>query len=300
MKFSARLILSFNCLFLACAMQATGTVPVSDDAQSGFYDATPKKGWFWYHDAPAQPEPSQPEKEDEGKKPAAAQQTDPDQKNLTIEELYTMSPPEFQALLTKRMDTAVQYPTEDNVTAYLIMQDIARRKSAAFASAVQFVTQKNIQLSVNDAYPTTVPGFEARTKMKQQEVEKTIAAAKEDHAILFFWRPGCSFCETQSGILKYFSEKYGWEVKPINVMEQPNMAARFNITSTPTLFLIKQGNEKYMPISVGVVSLNEMELKCYQAIRYLNGDTRIDTFTNSDFEKGGSLDPQAVLNKRPE
>ena len=95
--------------------------------------------------------------------------------------------------------------------------------------------------------------------------------------------------------MKYFTEKYGWQIKPINIQEQTGIAARFNITSTPTLLLIRQGGEQYLPISVGVVSLSEMELKSYQAIRYLNGDTQIDTFTNSDFEKGGSLDPSAIL-----
>jgi len=52
-----------------------------------------------------------------------------------------------------------------------------------------------------------------------------------------------------------------------------------------------------MPISVGVISMEEMEQKSYQAIRYLNGDTTPETFTNQEFEKGGSLDPRSILDK---
>ena len=278
---------------------ATGTLPpamldASSRNEAQYYDSAPKKGWYWYHDPAVQPE-----KPDE-QKPVIVEQQVPENRKYTKEELYDMHPDQFQELLKVRMKTAVQYPTEEHVAEYLTMQDIARRKAAAFSSAVQFVTQKDAAIfSVNDVYPSTIPGSEARTQMKEKEIEGTIAAAKDNHAILFFWKPGCSFCDKQVEILKYFTEKYAWLIKPINIQEQTGLAARFNITSTPTLLLIRQGSEQYLPISVGVVSLSEMELKSYQAIRYLNGDTRIDTFTNSDFEKGGSLDPSSILIKQP-
>lgn len=302
MKFSIKRIQSGSrwlflplLLMLASHTSATVTQPLalldaSPRHEAQYYDSTPKKGWYWYHDPAVQPE-----KPDE-QKPAIMEQQVPENRKYTKEELYDMYPDQFQELLKVRMKTAVQYPTEEYVAEYLTMQDIARRKAAAFSSAVQFVTQKDAAtLSVNDVYPTAIPGSEARTQMKEKEIQDTIAAAKDNHAILFFWKPGCSFCDKQVGILKYFTEKYGWQIKPINIQEQTGIAARFNITSTPTLLLIRQGGEQYLPISVGVVSLSEMELKSYQAIRYLNGDTQIDTFTNSNFEKGGSLDPSAIL-----
>jgi conjugal transfer pilus assembly protein TraF len=292
-RFGSRLIL----LALAAPVFCRAAEPVDDgSAGGGFYDSSPKKGWYWYHDPAAQPEKPEPPEE---KKPAVPDEQAMEKKDFTKEELYDMAPVQFQGLLKERLNTAVQYPTEGHVMDYLTMQDIARRKAAAFSSAVQFVTQKNASLfSVNDVYPTALPGVEARTQMKQQEIGETITRAKDNHAILFFWRPGCGFCDTQTGILKYFTEKYDWKIKPINIQEQAGLAARFNITSPPTLLLIRQGSDQYMPISVGVVSLAEMEVKCYQAIRYLKGDTRIDTYTNSEFEMGGSLDPTAILEKK--
>ena len=211
-------------------------------------------------------------------------------------ELYDMYPDQFQKLLKVRLKTAVQFPTEENVDDYVKMQDIARRKAAAFTAAVQFVTQKKAaRYSLNVAYPQTTPGIEARVQMEQKEITATIRAARNDHAILFFWKPGCGYCEKQVGILKYFTEKYGWQIKPINILKKTDLAERFNITETPTLLLIQQGNEKFMPLAVGVISLTDMEHRLYRAIRYMNGDTGIDTFTNMGYEKGGPLDPKSIL-----
>ncbi len=284
-------ILSGRCLFLLAALLLPACVSAAAlqpkaDPSVHYYDSRPKEGWYWYQN---------PVIENSAK---PGEQQAPPGTRYSKKQLYDMYPDQFQQLLKVRLKTAVQYPTEENVEDYLTMQDIARRKSAAFASAVQFVTQKNAStLSVNDVYPETTPGIEARVEMQQKEIENTIRAARNDHAILFFWRPGCGFCEKQVGILKYFTDKYGWQVKPINSIEQKDLAARFNITVTPTLFLIRQGNDKYLTISVGVISLGEMERKLYRAIRYLDGDTDIDTFTTMDYEKGGSLDPRSILNK---
>ncbi len=90
-------------------------------------------------------------------------------------------------------------------------------------------------------------------------------------------------------------EKYGWQIKPIDIGRHTTLAARFNITTTPSLLLIKDKTEQSMPISVGVVALSELERKLYQAIRYLGGDTNIDTFQTYDYQKGGALDPGAIL-----
>ena len=279
----------------AAETQTVEPQDIPPQSEGQYYDSSPKKGWYWYQDPVVKPD--EPKKQHKPQEQQELQQA-PDDRKYTKEELYDMYPDQFQDLLKVRMKTAVQYPTEENVGEYLTMQDIARRKAAAFSSAVQFVTQKDAAiLSVNDVYPSTIPGVEARTLMKEKEIFDMINNAKNDHAILFFWKPGCGFCEKQVGILKYFSEKYGWNIKPINISEQTGLAARFNITTTPTLLLIRQGSEKYMPISVGVISLEEMEQKSYQAIRYLNGDTDIETFTNMDFEKGGSLDPRSILQK---
>ena len=101
-------------------------------------------------------------------------------------------------------------------------------------------------------------------------------------------------------VVKFTAKKYGWQIKTVDISQQPDLAARFDITVTPTLLLIKQDQEQFMPLSVGVIALSEMEQKLYQAIRYLRGDTAIDSFTTYDYQKGSALDPTAILKSQPQ
>jgi conjugal transfer pilus assembly protein TraF len=209
-----------------------------------------------------------------------------------------MYPDDFQELLNVLQKKAVQTPTEQNIMEYLTMQDIARRKALAYTNATMYVTQKYGELfNVNHVYPTAGPGITARVRMQQNEIFQTISRAGNDHALIFFVSPGCGFCEKQAGILAYFKDKYGWQIKTVDISRNINAAARFNITITPTLLLIRKGQEKYMTVTSGVIALSELERKLYRAIRYLQGNIRGDTFLMYDFQKGSAFDPTSILDK---
>ena len=132
-------------------------------------------------------------------------------------------------------------------------------------------------------------------QMQQEEIAGTIREAGKDHALLFFAAAGCGFCEKQAQILASFVDKYGWQVKPVNMEREPNIALRFNITTTPTLLLIRQDREASMRIATGVATLPEIERNLYQAIRSMRGDTSMESFTTYDFQKGSALDPASIL-----
>ena len=61
----------------------------------------------------------------------------------SYDQLWKMHPDDFQEYLNQVTKFAVQFPTEKNVTQYLKIQDVARRKSVAFAAVVDFIGQKN-------------------------------------------------------------------------------------------------------------------------------------------------------------
>ena len=287
------------CLLLVITMTTKALAEEVLSPEPVFYE-TAKEGWFWYHDPP----PGVAEEADSHNKstitreagPKAFEKKNPSMDKYTIKEIWNLHPDEFQGLLNGVQKKAVQNPNEKNILEYLIMQDVARRKALAYANATKFVTQKySDKFNINQVYPTTTPGISARVQEQQKEVSGTILAARENHALLFFVSQGCGFCDKQAAILTYFVEKYGWQIKPIDIGRHSTLAARFNITTTPTLVLIKNGTERSMPISVGVVALSEMERKLYQAIRYMGGETNIDTFQTYDYQKGGALDPGAIL-----
>jgi len=267
-------------------------------ATPAFYEIT-KEGWFWYHDPP----PEAPKQIDTSQAvitreagPKAFETKNPSMDNYSIEEIWNLHPDEFQGLLNGVHKKAVQTPTEKNVLEYLVMQDVAGRKAMAYANASRYVSQKYSQMFTSNLdFPTTAPGVSAKQQAEQNEISGFIQKAKDDHALLFFVSQGCSFCEKQAAILAYFVEKYGWQIKPIDIGQDTTVAARFNISTTPTLILIKNGSAQSMPVSVGVVSMSDMEKNLYRAIRYLNGETNIENFERYDFQQGGAFDPGAIL-----
>lgn len=282
-------------LMLTTNLGATEVRPVqTDDNGPTFYNQS-KEGWFWYKDPPPEPE----EEEETGIPPQKkTPRIIPSLDEYTVDELWNMHPDDFQGLLNGLQKKAVQQPTEENILQYLTMQDIARRKALAYTSATMYVTQKYSDfLNSNHVYPTATPGVKARVRMQEEEITQTISRAEPDHALIFFVSPGCGFCEQQTQILAYFVDKYRWQIKPVDITRNTAAATRFNVTITPTLLLIRKGQDNYMTVATGVIALSELERKLYRAIRYLDGDTRGESFLMYDFQKGSPLDPTSILNK---
>ena len=263
-----------------------------------FYEKQ-KEGWFWYHDPTAETEGEQSQESTQVQK---LQQPEnryrgTDLEQVSLEAMWKMYPDDFQELLDHVQNLAVQAPTEENTLRYLVMQDVARRKALAYTNSAMYVTQKYGNLfNVNQVYPTSKPGVTARVQMQNQEIGQTIVDARVNHALIYFTSPTCGFCEKQNGILAYFVDKYGWTIKPVDISRQPGISARFGIETTPTLLLIKKGLENYMTVSVGVVTLTELERKLYRAVRYLQGETRDDNFLMYEFQKGSAFDATSILN----
>ncbi|EKD40842.1 MAG: hypothetical protein ACD_74C00152G0001 [uncultured bacterium] len=258
-----------------------------------YYDRA-KEGWFWYEDPPAKVEPEEVKKES-ATPPAKQARPVPKMENYTMDDLWNMHPDDFQALLMDFQKKAVQYPTEHNMVEYYTMQDIARRKSAAFANVAGYVTQKYTSFDMNSTAPTVTPGRIAKTQMQNEEIQTTIASAQGDHALLFFTQQGCSFCDKQKNILKFFNDKYDWPIKEMDIRANPDIAARFNITTTPTLLLIGKGKSDYIPVSVGVASLDTIEQKLYRGVRLMDGKITPQEYATFDYQMGGGGDPKATL-----
>lgn len=250
------------------------------------YKTDPKKGWYWYE---VEKEEKKDEKQDV-KDEYPSRPVDP----------WTMDADEFKKNLEEIRKEAIRNPTIENVKNYIALQDVARKKSVAFAHVYTLVLQKYPQYTTAGDYPSALPGSDALYKMRQTEVSSLISENKENFAMVYFFRVDCPFCAAQSNILKYFIDKYGWEVRPVDIARNPELAYRFNVTTVPFILVVSRISNDYMPVAVGVASLSELERNVYRGVRYLIGEVTPMQFDLYEFQKGGPGDPDNRLDMPPD
>ena len=272
------MVLFFTMEMAACGGNGDDTT-ATFSVHSGYRDEEIKKGWYWYE---VEKELEEEKEGTEELPPVIEIPQDP----------WNMPVEEFSRLLEEVRNTAIQNPTIENVKKYIELQDIARRKAVAFANVYTLVMQMHPEFTTAGQYPVANPGILALTGMRRDEIEGVIQASREDFALVYFFRPDCRFCTVQNNILRYFVDKYHWELKHVNIYDEPESAVRFNVTTVPYILVVYRDTGEYMPVGVGVVALSTLERNLFRAIRYLKGEISPSQFTLYDYAVGGAGDPE--------
>jgi conjugal transfer pilus assembly protein TraF len=271
------------------ALVLLSSVVLGAEGTPSYYDKC-RRGWWWYED----PAKQAPEKKQSRKylEPRLL----PSLKDYTIKELYGMHPDDFHALLTELMKKAIMMPeNREAMEEYAQMQDIARRRSEAYANAFVAVQRQHPEWNVLTADPVTHPGRMARMGMDMAELAETIQLGKRDFGLVFFTKKGCAFCVEQRKILNYFQEKYAWDLKEVDINTNPQGASLFRIQMVPTLLLVERKSKKHLIVATGVLSLVDIEQSLHEGIRLLDGRLRPEQLGTYEYQKGGPLDPYAPL-----
>lgn len=290
-----RIILLFAVFLLLsgrAAFSEDTTITIADNPEAILipeekpYYQRAKEGWFWYKDE--LPKPKEKKKEVTNKD----KDRSPSLKDYSYDQLWQMHPDDFQELLMKFQKKAVQTLTPADTKEYYVMQDIARKKSLAFANLTGYVMQTSPELSVDAANPLTAPGRNALVRSVSTEIDDRLKKSSEDFAMIYFYSPQCHFCVEQDGIMKYFQKKYAWEIKKIDITREVTLASQFNVISTPYIILVYKHSKDFIPITAGVVSLTDMEERLDRGMRLLTGELTPDNYSLHDFQKGNAFDVQ--------
>lgn len=229
-------------------------------------------------------------KEEPARNENIVQRTYPSLSDYTHKQLWDMHPDQFRDVFTGLQKKAVMTLSENDVRDFYIVMDIARRKSLAFANVATYVTQKYPELNVQKDYPTSHLGRMALLKSQKEEIHSTIYNASKEFALLYFYSPECHFCDAQNEINRMFVNKYDWQMKRINIFDEPVLAEKFGARTVPALILIYKNSSDYITASLGVITLSELEDKLFRSIRLLRGDIAPQDYSLFDFQKGGSFD----------
>ncbi len=219
---------------------------------TGSFYENRKQGFYWYQDDPAHDDP----KED---------------KKKTVGQIHTMKPEAFRKLMSQKLETAVQYPTQQNVYEYMVMLDISKKKAQAFSSVMAWVGQNHPELSGQVNFPVSAPGQRAWFAEAGKDMEQTLDKARDRFALVMFSSEQCSYCTAQDKILGFFTRRYQWKVKKLDLKTHQNLAQRFGVTMVPSVILLHRDTQKVLPVSTGVISMDELKKNIYQSVLMFEG-----------------------------
>lgn len=264
-----------------------------------YYTYSDRPGW-WNGKDPLEEKEEETKPEKPAEAPKAEQPKErriPKISDYTMQQLWDMYPDDFQKLLDDFQKKAVQSPTEKNVKEYVTIQDLARRKAVAYSNVHRLVMQKEPGLSLarDDSYLS--PARDATFQL-ERKVKDRIQAARDDYALIYFYQDHCPYCEAQSNILRFLAESRHWLIKAVNINRERGLAARFNITVTPTILLIKKGEDGYLPLGTGVMTLEQLDDRIYSGMRLLEGEIKPEQYGVRGYQDGTPMDPLAPLQEK--
>lgn len=266
-------------------------VTSENEQEKPFYQSPGKEGWWWYKDyvkEKKEKQESEVKKEPEEKPEETAKKIKP-LKEYKYEELLRMHPDEFKEVYDYYLKLAVQNPTEENVYNFYNLQDVARKKALLFTNMSGYIWQKYPELSTERDIPIVGPGLTAQRELVKAELMRYKEINKSQYGYIVFVQPGCEYCEAQLRILQY-AQAEGVDVKVVDITKNPSAVKAFGIELTPTIIVVDKQTGKYMPISSGVIALDEIYTRTSRAIRLMRGESP-ESYGVYEFQRGTSLDP---------
>lgn len=112
----------------------------------------------------------------------------------------------------------------------------------------------------------------AATELEPQFVYQSLFKKRSDYALYFFVQPGCQYCEAQKKVLATFKSQTDWYIKTIDIIEHPEVRAKFNINGTPVIVLVSKNMDSngWRAITQGYSPLETFTKDVFATTQLLN------------------------------
>jgi conjugal transfer pilus assembly protein TraF len=224
------------------------------------------QGWFFYHDAPL------------STKPEAKPQPSPTPAPTGSPELFTARmQKKGQELLSK----ALEYPTAENVRAYMEYNKLMLNISGNFALAWKKVLMENPQLGTD--VPVEDSDYDIYYKQKQISDTETLRSLAGRAGLFFFYRSSCPYCQRQARYLSQFLAEFPFfTVKAVSIdggalpefsdtMPDNGISERLGVTTVPAIFLAFPPNN-FARISTGIINSRDLERSLLDYVQKVDTD----------------------------
>ncbi len=221
------------------------------------------EGWFWYEDR----ERKQEEKAIEQPKALPPPIVNVPPPPLTATEEMVL----IRKELEERLNKAILEPSEENVLAYMHMQQDWINQSAQFSQAwlKNLLNHPGLDSRLT-AGPITQYGVQVQKQILREQREEKIHSLISSYGLFFFYEGNSKISQAFSFVVKEFAKKYEWQVIAIscdgiliqgfeNNQVNQGMTQRLGIEQFPSLFLVEPKQQLVVPIAFGLSSVDQIE-----------------------------------------
>jgi len=223
------------------------------------------RGWFWYEEPPARPEKPKDEIKDYPFPPETLK--------------------EARKQLEDLKERAVMHPTEENLVAYIRLQNWVNDKSEDFAHAWQRALWMHPGLDYSIGHPTDSRALLIRRDVEDARHGVQLKDIAGRYGMIFVFRSTCPYCHAEAPMLKRFAHRYGFSVIPVSqdgpgLPDYPRpeadhgISAQFGIHAVPALFLVNPRRREVFPVAYGLVGESELTRRIIAIVHAREGAHR--------------------------
>lgn len=277
LKISIKIALSAS---ISLASISSALVPAPSYAQTN--DPNSLGPGFVFYDTPQPPPPVQPPKAINQPAAPAPQPTPPPSAQVSL------GPPPLSAEwiksnITKYLDTAVDDPTPQNVTAFLSLQKVMFDRAQNFAEEASYVSQFTPSLNAATYVPIENSGNNDAMAAVDSAKGAIVSSLAQKVGLWFFFKSDCLFCEKQIPEFVSFTTYHhiaavyvsmdGKSIPGIpagaDVRQNAGQAQELGLVETPSIIMVWPPNN-YAVISQGLTSEQGIETVMAEAAAYMN------------------------------
>lgn len=233
------------------------------------------EGYFWYHD-----HDEVESKKDETPPEVTPTQHSPIPPAKEEPKRIDFSTAWIRENLPKYMDQAIDNPTDENVTAYLLLQKRSMDKAFVFTDAVQMVAQSNPLLDPNNERPTAAFASKSLDALTSAKRDSLIQRISQNTALIYFM-DNSDLTKIQNPIVDVIERNLDFALARIAVEPlDPSVSAgkaikknaghnqQMNIVHYPALVLIR-GDGVFDVIAQAPVSLSDFTQRTFMSAKRL-------------------------------
>lgn len=247
------------CMFSCCAFASK---------ERGFYSDR-ERGFYYY------------ETEEEKKKRLEAEKAKKEAAKKTKEDKKTESVPAFSVShirksLPKLRDAAIDNPDDEQaLLRYTVLKRAMNDKATRFADSYRDIYLKYPALSETKLMPIQAGALMMKRESASKNLDKVLSKIAKKASIFYFYKDSCIYCKKFGPLLKKLIDNTNFSVLPISldglpptgglppfrlVSEMPRaLINKFNVTSTPSVFLIDNQTYEFLMITDEFVALSELK-----------------------------------------